>query len=147
MHSFEVHSNEIACRKLDVLVWNKSYVYTFFGDGFPVRLCMKYNCKKIETYWKISHNYHMMKYWTKESDLIKLNFIRDSVMSTICTWNNLLVWICDTCGYLMCTYPLQTNTLFHISVFTLHIHYPTTLFYSKVTIFLKNFPEVIPPEP
>ena len=24
MHSFEVHSNKSACRKVDVLVWNKS---------------------------------------------------------------------------------------------------------------------------
>ena len=27
MHSFEVHSNESACRKVDVLSWNKSKIY------------------------------------------------------------------------------------------------------------------------
>ena len=30
MHYFEVHSNESACRKMDVLVWNKSIITKSF---------------------------------------------------------------------------------------------------------------------
>ena len=49
MHSFEVHSNESACRKVDVLDWNKSYTIPFrFSDVVGVGEVILNKCVALD---------------------------------------------------------------------------------------------------
>ena len=62
MHSLKVHSNESACRKVDVLGWNKSYVVMVIILKKRKYVKIRYNTDNIQMLCIINESYSTVAY-------------------------------------------------------------------------------------